>query len=163
MRAAHACRSLVKAFIGSDARCPVCAKVFSTRLRAIAHATEKRRRNGRATTCREALLSGRFQPLPEHELAQLDGADRSARRAAYKSGYTQPRSLWQPSRKRPEPVTEPAPGPLRQPRRRLRVKTSVAAPLSRPCPAPPGEGQRPAKRLRVKTSPCHLAVRAPVV
>ena len=93
-RSFHGTRNPLKKFIGSDARCPVCLSVFSSRLRAIAHVTEKRRRGkgGRAMTCHERLQSGLYPSLSPEELQRLDAADTLARRIARKSGRSQPRS-----------------------------------------------------------------------
>ena len=113
LRAKHGHRNQIKRYIGADARCPACGLVFSTRLRAIAHATAKGRRKG----CFESLVSGRFLPIEALAASRLDSVDRAERRAAYRAGLSAPRSRGRPSRKRP---IGPPPAP---PAKRLRAKT----------------------------------------
>jgi len=110
-RLSHAKRSSVACFIGADALCPACGVQFSTRLRAIAHATDKRSRGSRAASCHSLLTSGAFRPIEPEELVRLSGLDKDARRAAIKRGLTQPRSLGLPSRKRPAAASQHAADP----------------------------------------------------
>ena len=141
-RLSHGRRSSVACFIGADALCPACGVQFSTRLRAIAHATDKRSRGSRTTSCNALLTSGVFRPIEPGELSRLSGLDKEARRVAIKRGLTQPRSLGQPSRKRPAAALQPAAGPavpahaVPLKRRRIRVKTPAY--LAAPHGAPPG-------------------------
>jgi hypothetical protein len=91
MRAHHHQRNVLKNYIGHDFACPVCKTIFSTRLRAIAHVTEKRRR-GKRITCHDQLLSGRWTPCTVSVIDELDRADTVLRRQAQREGLTQPRS-----------------------------------------------------------------------
>jgi len=55
-RVKHGSRSFMKQFIGSDFRCAVCRNQFSTRLRAIAHLSEKRKRGNRTRLCNDVVM-----------------------------------------------------------------------------------------------------------
>ena len=100
MRTKHQYRIRVKDFIGADAVCPVCKVQFSTRLRAIAHASEKRCRGKSRVTCHDALLSGRYKPIQENVLRKLDDSDRQARREAVRSGRSTPLAQYAAKRSR---------------------------------------------------------------
>jgi len=84
-RRKHNVFSSVKRFIGEDAKCPVCESVFPSRLRAIAHLSDKRRQK-----CSARL--GEFAPLCDSEVERLDEIDRGRRRQAYRDGLTQPKA-----------------------------------------------------------------------
>eukprot|EP00973_Karenia_brevis_P080960 11230939-Karenia_brevis.AAC.1 len=71
MRAAHKSDNKIKAFVSADAVCPVCNRQFSTRLRCIAHLTDKRQRRAR-TPCSQLLTGSATKRLPPDELARLD-------------------------------------------------------------------------------------------
>ena len=91
LRKTHGERNLVKQYIHSSI-CPACGKKFSTRLRCVAHATEKRARGKRRTSCFELLSSGLFPRVDPVTFAELERADTTARREAARIGQTQPRS-----------------------------------------------------------------------
>ena len=88
-RVVHSLRCVPKAYAPGSGQCMLCLKVFSTRLRLIAHLTETRQR-GPIAPC--GLRLGCVAPLPAREVARLDELDREARRAARRKGLTQPRS-----------------------------------------------------------------------
>ena len=76
-----------KWFDSESAACPICGSGFSTRLRLVAHLSEKRTRHGRAPCFTQVEPHMRITP---EECARLDEIDREARRAAKKKGHTQP-------------------------------------------------------------------------
>ena len=172
LRISHGVRNPIKQFIGADARCPACEARFSTRLRAIAHATEKRKRgNSTRPTCFEQLSAGRFPAVPAEVLLQLEQADAAARLQAQRVGLSQPRSIAPAVRaKRRSSACTCLPQRC-LPRKRLREKTLICAacaPASaRPAPATPvgaalappvacvcGAPSQKRRRLHTKTTPC---------
>ena len=76
----------VKDYIDADGRCPACEKTFASRLRCVAHLTDRRR----GEKCKTTILSGAFLRLPSDRLEKLDAADSAARKAARVEGHTQP-------------------------------------------------------------------------
>ena len=113
-RVAHGARCSAKWFADSNGMCPICFKIFPTRLRLVAHLTEKRHRGDRVP-CGSRLGSAR--PLGAERVAQLDAVDTAARTKARKAGKTQPTVGGR--RKRP------ARGVPQPPSKRLRSKTTV--------------------------------------
>ena len=133
-RIKHGTRSFVRNFIGSDNKCPVCQNVFSTRLRAIAHLSEKRKRGKRTISCHDLVLEGLATPLNPTVVASHDNEDRKLRKTARLMGHAQPLALYVAKRRFPQfesdvsPLcgdskTEAPPQPSK--RRRLRSKTTV--------------------------------------
>ena len=122
-RMVHGHRCTVKHFVGPDACCPICKTTFSTRLRCIAHLTDKRRRGNRIP-CGELLASSDANPWVPAEVARLDAVDREVRRAAHRSGRTTPLSCGLPQRRRDaeSPVEQPQP-----PKRRRIIGKTVGA------------------------------------
>jgi hypothetical protein len=84
-RAKHGYRTEMRFYVGSDGICPVCQKRFVTRLRCLAHLRDTRRRD-----CSSVILGGSVRRLEQHVVDELDGADRVARRCAFREGHTQP-------------------------------------------------------------------------
>ena len=84
-RCAHGVRNPMRAFADADGRCPVCAPLFHSRLRLLAHLSDTRR-----PKCRNILLAGSIQPLPKRRIDELDVADKLARRAAQREGRSHP-------------------------------------------------------------------------
>ena len=82
-RRVHGIKSSIREFVDGSGICPVCETNFHTRLRVLAHLSDKRR-----TKCSSALQSGTFERLPSTEVTRLDQADAQARRAARKNGHT---------------------------------------------------------------------------
>ena len=101
-RIAHGSRTDVRRFAGEDAVCPVCSVIFKSRLRLIAHLTEKRIRGSRPPC---GTLLSHVRPLPAAEVRRLDALDTERRRDAQRQGRSQPvvggaslkRSLAQPT------------------------------------------------------------------
>lgn len=81
-RRVHGVRTPVRLYV-SGSVCPVCRSDFRDRLRCIAHLTDSRR-----PRCRTSLLGGDYPALPLDRAAELDEADKVARRAAWRSGHT---------------------------------------------------------------------------
>ena len=104
-----------KAYAPESGTCPVCKVTFSTRLRLIAHLTDRRVRGKRVPCMNRVVPEMR---LPAATLEALDAQDRLARRAAQQSGLTQPRSQGRPFGPAPTPIIQP------QARRRLSRKTA---------------------------------------
>ena len=100
MRVKHKSRDIgVRHLVGADAKCPVCKTTFSTRIRCIAHLSERRIRRGRIP-CRSRLPD---LPPTEQQLldtAELDALDLEERRAARKRGHITPLSRGLPKRAR---------------------------------------------------------------
>ena len=84
-RISHQSRCTARLYVDSSAVCPICRVKFSTRLRAIAHLSDRRR-----VKCSSQLSS--LVPLRPDVVAELDLKDAEARKAAQRSGHTQPLS-----------------------------------------------------------------------
>eukprot|EP00973_Karenia_brevis_P040272 5562845-Karenia_brevis.AAC.1 len=69
-------------YIGREPVCPVCGMRFASRLRAIAHLSEKRMRGKIKKSCYSILISGVLDPIPTETLEKLDENDRLERLAA---------------------------------------------------------------------------------
>eukprot|EP00973_Karenia_brevis_P073785 10255529-Karenia_brevis.AAC.1 len=85
-RSKHGLRSSVKCYADADGRCKACRTTFSSRLRLIAHLSDKRR-----TACLR-FCTAHVQPLSTAESDRLDMQDREERKAARRAGHTQPLS-----------------------------------------------------------------------
>ena len=74
----HGVRSTAHEFAGAYPMCSVCGMFFQTRMRRIAHLTNKK--GGRSmTACLESLMN-RGYPMANHVLAKLDEEDRTLER-----------------------------------------------------------------------------------
>ena len=150
-RVRHRRTSAVQNFIGLTPSCPVCHKMFSTRLRAIAHLSETRvrGRHGRPT-CNSILFSS---PLSERVVEPMVlrtalAVDRDARRNARRNGHSVPVVGLGGSSRGPKSGTL-----TKRPERRA----------SRKCPErkvswvwstiPPAQSTAPKRRLWRKTAP----------
>ena len=81
-RMSHGWRDPINKFIDGSGVCPCCKSVCFTRLRVLAHVTDKRRKK-----CRDTLLLGSIiPPLPPKEIDRLDDFDRDARNEFRKLG-----------------------------------------------------------------------------
>eukprot|EP00973_Karenia_brevis_P064871 9009635-Karenia_brevis.AAC.1 len=92
-RARHNERSPFLQYISSSGVCPICQQVFSTRLRLLAHVSEKRCRGRKKVTCGQLILAGVVDPLPEDQVEAANANDRKLRRAAQRKGSSQPKTL----------------------------------------------------------------------
>ena len=81
MRAKHGQRLAIKQFIGSS-KCPSCGTDFQSRLRCIAHLSDRRR-----TVCSEWVQKN-CRPIGSSRLDKLDEVDRAARRKAQQQGLS---------------------------------------------------------------------------
>ena len=94
-RAKHGVRCEVRCFAPESGKCPVCKAVLCTRLRLIAHLSDKRVGRDR---CRNAVLSGSVTPLAPASVLRLDEADRVARRLAQQAGKSHVTAVGQAKR-----------------------------------------------------------------
>jgi hypothetical protein len=85
-RTAHGQLSDIKRYAGGDGVCLACGTSFSTRLRLVAHVSDRRR-----PKCRDELLEN-HQPPPLDEVARLDALDWAYQKETRKRGHTQPLS-----------------------------------------------------------------------
>ena len=133
MRVRHGHRCQAKSFISADAKCPVCHVSFSSRLRAIAHLSERRKRGKASQTCYDVMLGGSLIPLPTTEVSCLDESDRIARTSAKRLGRSHPIAAFSAKRTRVRAVPDCCAVPIvvsdtsAPKRRRLRCKQSVPA------------------------------------
>ena len=98
-RIAHGRQCEARRYVeGTD--CPICGIRFATRLRCIAHLSDKRR-----TRCSSQLRL--LDPLPDAEVVRLDSEAREARSAARRNGCTVPRAGAQAYRPDGRPVGRP--------------------------------------------------------
>ena len=90
-RIKHGTRTCVDQYVGSDGKCPICSRVFASRLRAVAHLSDPRIRSkhGRPS-CRERVLSGEVPPIHGFDLIRMREEDRKLRAAARRDGHTTP-------------------------------------------------------------------------
>ena len=123
----HGDRVEVRRFVGADARCPVCLHQFSTRLRAIAHLSEKGLRGKALRTCHDAVTAGGYPQLDAETLSSLDAVDREVRKKARRAGVQTPWAGYYAGRSKiraqPDQVL-PLAVPARPPRRG-RCKTTM--------------------------------------
>ena len=87
-RRAHGKRSQFNAYVAADGRCPVCGKVFASRLRCIAHLNDGRELRG--GKCADRIRQGECIRLRDELVVELDAIDTEARRVARAQGHTQP-------------------------------------------------------------------------
>jgi hypothetical protein len=97
-RKVHKVRTEVRCFIDGSKECPVCGACFASRLRVIAHASEKRCRGKTRMTCFQAIQDGAVPRLPDHLVLELDEQDKIIRRDARRAGRTTPIAEFRASR-----------------------------------------------------------------
>ena len=114
-RKVHGARCSAKWYADSNGRCPVCFKIFPSRLRLVAHLTEKRSRGGKVPC---GPLLGNARRLPADRVAYLDSLDTLERAKARREGKTQPTVGGRKKR--------PAQDRPFNTRKRLRTKTTLA-------------------------------------
>ena len=85
MRAKHKEKCMFRVYIDADGVCPVCKTQFKSRIRCLAHVSDKRR-----TKCSSALVAGHYKQLATVTVERLDLSDREERRLAQQSGHSQP-------------------------------------------------------------------------
>jgi len=85
MRSKHKLTSIIPQYINKSGICPACGTFFQTRIRVIAHLSDRRR-----PRCRDRVLAGEFPALPFAEFAALQDEDRTTRRKALHAGHTHP-------------------------------------------------------------------------
>ena len=131
IRAKHHQRTPLRLYCDGSGTCPVCKVTFDSRLRVIAHLSEKRCRGKSKVTC-QAHLS-RYPMISQELCDRLDDIDRTQRYHANKQGRAKPRVALPAKRSRKRGLPDdfaPAPFelvlPAPAPRRRLRQKTSVS-------------------------------------
>ena len=84
-RCKHKCLSEYRYFVREDGRCPICNTVYNTRIRCLAHITDRRR-----SRCAQAIDAGGALRIDEGTVLRLDEADRVQRREAQRQGHTHP-------------------------------------------------------------------------
>ena len=84
-RSKHGMVSCIPKYINGSGICPACGTKFQSRIRVIAHLSDKRR-----PACRDRVLNGEFPLLPEQLFVQLQEADRHTRKMALHDGHTHP-------------------------------------------------------------------------
>jgi len=84
-RTKHKQLNIFRFYVNADGICPVCRTVFNSRIRCLAHLSDRRR-----TNCSSQIRAGCFRKLPEATVLLLDLADREARREAQRSGHSHP-------------------------------------------------------------------------
>lgn len=82
-RTKHKQLNAFRFYVDADGKCPVCKTVFNSRIRCLAHLSDRRR-----TACADQIRAGTFRKIPEATVLQLDLADREARREAQRSGHS---------------------------------------------------------------------------
>jgi len=85
MRSKHKCLSDYRHYVNEDGRCPICKTIYNTRIRCLAHITDRRR-----PRCAQAIDVGGATKLAESTVLRLDEADRAQRREAQRQGSTHP-------------------------------------------------------------------------
>ena len=70
---------------------PCLSRAVDSRMRDIAHVSEKRLRGKNKTSCRLVLESGACASLNHDVVHELDNADRRSKRAANRSGRSRPK------------------------------------------------------------------------
>ena len=84
-RVQHARRIDVRMFVDDSGLCPVCLGNFVTRIRVIAHLSDRRPSR---SACRSSLLDGSFSSLARNVVDALDERDRDLKRCARQSGHS---------------------------------------------------------------------------
>ena len=102
MRGAHRQRSNLRVFVDGSGTCPICRTQFASRIQALAHVSERRKRAKTPTvSCRDRLEAGAIPPLNPEVVLRLDAADKAARGIARKeSGKSRPVVLVRATRSR---------------------------------------------------------------
>ena len=90
MRTKHAQKSALRTYLDGSGRCPVCLTQFESRIRCLAHVSEKRFRGKAQESCRSKLEAGGFLALPHALVSALDAADALLRRGARRHGRSAP-------------------------------------------------------------------------
>ena len=83
MRAKHKTLCEFRCYVNADGKCPVCATVFNSRIRCIAHLSDRRR-----TKCSDIISEGQIRKLADATVARLDLLDRESRRLAQRAGHS---------------------------------------------------------------------------
>ena len=84
-RAKHKKLSDLRFYVSADGKCPVCKTTFNSRIRCLAHLSDRRR-----TACSDQIKAGAFRKIAATRVAQLDIDDRVARREAQRAGHSHP-------------------------------------------------------------------------
>ena len=82
-RAKHKKLSDLRFYVGADGKYPVCKTTFNSRIRCLAHLSDRRR-----TACSDQIKAGSFRKIAATRVAQLDIEDRTARREAQRAGHS---------------------------------------------------------------------------
>ena len=90
MRTKHAQKSALRTYLDGSGRCPVCLTQFESRIRCLAHVSEKRFRGKAQESCRSKLEAGGFLALPHALVSALDAANALLRRGARRHGRSAP-------------------------------------------------------------------------
>ena len=135
-RVKHGVRSCLKSFVDDSHTCPVCHTKFSSRLRVIAHLSEKRKRGRASTTCGSKLLTSNCERLPDSVVSSLNARDASEVRAAKRKGRVQPQVSFSAKRSRVRAVPDSECFCFCMPKYRLRQKTRICVCHDPSC-APP--------------------------
>ena len=85
MRSKHNVLSEFRYFVNSDGICPVCKTCYNSRIRCLAHLSDRRR-----PKCANILLEGHTRKLSEVTVLKLDEYDREQRRLAQRQGHSHP-------------------------------------------------------------------------
>jgi hypothetical protein len=85
MRTKHKVLCEFPYFVDATGTCPICKTVYNSRIRCLAHISDKRR-----PKCADELRKGRVHKLSEATVQKLDAADREQRRLAQRQGRSHP-------------------------------------------------------------------------
>ena len=120
--AAHKQRSNLRCYLDASAICPICPVQFGSRIRCLAHVSERRKRGtSQALSCRERLELGEAPMLDSSLIAALDEIDRRLRFEARKSGRAQPLVLVKATRS----LTRGCPDEPSRPKRKRALEERV--------------------------------------
>ena len=84
-QAKHKKLSDLRFYVSADGKCPVCKTTFNSRIRCLAHLSDRRR-----TVCSDQIKAVTFRKIGATKVAQLDLDDRVARREAQRAGHSHP-------------------------------------------------------------------------
>ena len=84
-RAKHKQLNDLRFYVNADGKCLVCKTKFHSRIRYLAHLSDRRR-----TVCSDQIREGTFRKIAATKVAQLDLDDRVARREAQRAGHSHP-------------------------------------------------------------------------
>ena len=84
-RTKHKQLSDMRYYVRADGVCPVCSTAFQSRIRCLAHLSDRRR-----TKCSDRIRNEQFARIDLATVNELDLADRIARRSAQRSGHSHP-------------------------------------------------------------------------